>query len=863
MKIRIKALLSCLIAASVAVGAVSLPAPADAAYQVTVDASVQSDTLLDTFNTLNSWFYKSDWTSAASGQPNGYFADNYPFVQYVRLFAATGGCYAGYANCNDRDLFVDPANASTMTDYKFDDLKAAIQNVLNKGLKPYIVTGNVPLKYSTAPNIGGFNVNTRPPADYTVYYNYIKALANSLVSQFGVQEMKSWRWGVLSEYENSDWFWDGTGSPNAAASRTAYFKLYDYTVAALQDAVGAGNLVVGAHAMAVTPGLWDPRDLIDHCASGTNYKTGGTGTQINFITASYYDQSPGNYTANSLPAVIASLRDRAITQGLTNLQVGVDEGWFLTDSGGKDLYSRSTGTGYQGAYLAKKIKETVDNGIDWFSVWALNANGVWGGASVPTISTNVISLAHKLAGDRRAGLSIGGSATNAGNYIDGYAGYNDATKTLRIFLHNYNPNPAATSGETFTLGINQIAPVAGSTVNVRSWTVDDTHANYWPQWWSDKGSTLSSADYGGWSPQTVEASATLTNAAARTYWNSRLGAYQTLAALTASSTSAVTVSGNAISLSPALNRHGVVLYEITNVTSLSNTVTATDEVNDYTKMDSHSAGLFFDSLNVSALGDTRRLARTGTGTTPEYVVYRYDNAKGMALTGLFDTSAEPISNFKVYSSPSGAAGTWTLQSGYTTADTPINGNLWTKRDYNWASLPAGTNYIKIEFPTGGTLNWNPQLSRVSVRYTPTADTDHLNDWSKAATHSAGLAFDTSNASALGDASRAMRTGTSGSPAEYITYHRSHVNELQAVGLFATDQEAIRDFSFYASRDGQVWLPVRADYADAPINGGLWTERTYRLPPERIPSGTNYVKVEYPVGGSLSWNPQLSQVTITQ
>lgn len=160
------------------------------------------------------------------------------------------------------------------------------------------------------------------------------------------------------------------------------------------------------------------------------------------------------------------------------------------------------------------------------------------------------------------------------------------------------------------------------------------------------------------------------------------------------------------------------LYEITNVTSIGNLVSVTDDINDFSKMNAHSSGLFFDSLNVAALRDTRRAARTTAGPTPEFVTYFYNNQKSVTLTGLFDSTTEPINNFKLYTSSTGASGSWVLQSGYTTNDTPINSNLWTRRVYNWPSLTAGTNYVRVEFPTGGLQNWDPQLSQVTIQYTP-------------------------------------------------------------------------------------------------------------------------------------------------
>lgn len=45
--------------------------------------------------------------------------------------------------------------------------------------------------------MGVFGVNVRPPFNYDAYYNYIKALAGTLVSEFGINEVKTWSWVCL------------------------------------------------------------------------------------------------------------------------------------------------------------------------------------------------------------------------------------------------------------------------------------------------------------------------------------------------------------------------------------------------------------------------------------------------------------------------------------------------------------------------------------------------------------------------------------------------------------------------------------------------------------------------------------------
>lgn len=835
-----------------------------AANSVSVDLANQSEVIGDKFSDLNVWSYAMHWSDTeADAQSNGFFATNYPFIKTVHFMTATGGCYVGYSGCgtdplNDRDLFTNPGNTGTTNDYHFAGLESAIQNVLDKGLKPYLKTGSVPIKLSSSPSLSGsFGVNVRPPSDYNVYYNYIHALGAELVSHFGIQEVKTWRWGVLTEYENADWFTDGV---SAASTETAYFKLYDYTVAALESAIGADNVFVGAHAMAVANGLWDPRDLIDHCATGTNYKTGATGTQLDFMSVSFYDTKPGSYSGRTLADTVNLLRDYAIEKGLTGMYFGMDEGRLLLGEDNRDLFSRIQATSFQGAYDARKFKEAIDMRLDWFPNWGLNTEGIWGGADA--VSTNVAQLAYKMAGDRRAALSIGGSA-GSGDEVSGVAGYNADTNTAHVMLYNFNSDPSATASESPTITLSHLAPAAGTTVAVRTWYVDDTHANFWPTWWSDKGSSLSSGAT-SWSKYSMEVPKYLTNSADIAYWYSRESTYKSLATLT-STTANVTVSGNAITLSPTLAHHGVAFYEITNAVATANNVTVTDEMNDFSKIASHSAGLQFDSSNVSVIEDTRRLLRSNTNASPaEYAVYNYPSISAFQATALYATDLESIVDIKLYTSPTGAGGSWTQQTGYATSDQLINSNNWTRRVYTLSSVPSGTNFVKLEFRTGGSAVYTPQIGQVKVTYTPAAWTDNLDDLSLTDAASAGLAVDTLNGSALQDGSRIRRTNLNASPAEYVTYHKANLTKIKAVGLYATDVEpTIQNFKFYLSRDGKQWTPVTSTWGDESINSGNWTRRTYTVGKDAFIPGMNFVKIEFPTGGGYLYNPELSKVEITQ
>jgi hypothetical protein len=239
----------------------------------------------------------------------------------------------------------------------------------------------------------------------------------------------------------------------------------------------------------------------------------------------------------------------------------------------------------------------------------------------------------------------------------------------------------------------------------------------------------------------------------------------------------------------------------------------------------------------------------------------------LSATALFASSSETISDYKFYASENGE--TWTEQSGWKSQDTPINEGLWTKRTYTLGSLPGGTQYVKIEFPAEAAYFYSPQLSQVQLAYANTcacADNsvyaDDLNDWSVAYSHTAGLAFDTLNGEALGDPSRAMRTDNRRDSAESVTYRFEGMSAASVSALFASSSEPIADFKFFISSDGTKWTEhakKKTAINDTPIPGKSWTQRLYTL--ADLPSGTAYLKIEFPKGGKNIWNPQLGRVEI--
>ena len=443
-----------------------------------------------------------------------------PFVENIQFMQATGGC-------DWRDLFVDPYDRTVPDDYRFDNLINACKKTLRQGIKPFIKTGNVPIKYSSAYKYGDFGVNVLPPDDWNVYYNYIHAIAEALVNEFGLEEVSSWTWGVYTEYENPSWFDAGTPEQTAVE----FCKLYDYTVAALTDVLG-NNIEIGAHSMSCSEGKWDEAIFLAHCANGTNYATGETGTRITYTAISYYDKTPNDINENGLADTVRNIRNILNGLGL-NIPIGVDEGRILYGENGKnaaDLTSRIVGQTYQAAYDARTYDIMIENDIDYFSAWSYISFG-----GLPTVSLHTANLFFKMVGSAQLGVN-----TVLGNedYILGenkaFAGYDKETGGINIMAYNFIPdlyaedsgNKVFYSGDTvFSVKLPDNVKKAKITL-----TPVDNDCNFFDEWLDDMKKYNISSEHFNWSPDSTSESNVI-DPEAKAILNSQLGRYSKCAEL--------------------------------------------------------------------------------------------------------------------------------------------------------------------------------------------------------------------------------------------------------------------------------------------------------------------------------------------
>ena len=562
------AALAMAVAVAAAVAAASSAAPPPTVV-ISADVRFGAAALPNFSSHLTQWAYDG-WTQPLSAADRA----AYPFLTTVTLFTATGGCYEGFPGCTSRrDLLADPTDRASP--YAFGPLLNALGNITASGLRPYIVTGGVPIAYSAAPVLGGFGFNTQPPDDYELYARYIGALADAAVARFGLTAVRGWKWGVYTEYNNPDWL---------AGNASSFFALYDWTACALEGALGSGFVDIGAHACTQCGGAaWDSLALLDHVASGTNACTGALGAPMTWFSLSFYETqvgAPGDL--GWLAQQVLPARARAAALGLNISSFGIDEGRLLQGVDQLPLMTRAVGATYQASWDALFTSELLGGGFDYYSRWALNTGGGAGDAAgqVDPVSTNVARLFARLSGMARlpstnataarapcfhstsaCPASTSTTALSAPAIVDGIVAFDAPSATLRALVFRHHVDAADVGLSVASLRVCGFAPPAQPPRAVAGtiWRVDDSHAQFWGAFQADVRAYNWSSFLPGWSPsgETVQ----LTSASELSQYQARVPAYQALAALAAEPATASLGADGCLGHDATLGGHAVLLSE--------------------------------------------------------------------------------------------------------------------------------------------------------------------------------------------------------------------------------------------------------------------------------------------------------------
>ena len=412
------------------------------------------------------------------------------FVEYGQIMQATGGDYK-------RDPFKDPKNFDVLDDYDFSKLINACEILLKNNIKPYIKF-SIPRKLAKT-SFKGEYMNPFPPEDFEQYYKFATAVCKALTDKFGKEECATWRYGLFTEYENYGWF--RTLDENPEHTMKAYFKLFDYTVDAVQKNISP-TAQIGAHAMSANSSFWDPIELLEHCANGTNYKTGKKGTKLDIFAISYYQHTPSRIQAT--PMIMRMLEAKAAAKRLgLNLIFGVDEGRMMSGTKGRDkadLLSRITGDSFQIPYEVKLAKTMYDNDIDYFASWGYSSNKPHKG--FPHTSYYAARSVSKFKNCNRVKVLRYTMGKTQGHEVNGFAGFDKKANTLRIMGYSLKQ----TYNDRFELPSQWriLAPqFAGKEVKVSTLTMD-YKSNFCDEFKKDrKIHNLKDSDF-TWSPESVQ-----------------------------------------------------------------------------------------------------------------------------------------------------------------------------------------------------------------------------------------------------------------------------------------------------------------------------------------------------------------------
>lgn len=184
----------------------------------------------------------------------------------------------GSTNAYTEDAEGKPVYDWTIVDRIFD-------SYLERGIRPYVEIGFMPEALSTKPQpyqhewrpgLNYLKIATGwsyPPKDYQKWAELVYQWTLHCVERYGKEEVEKWWWQVWNEPNGPGYYWQS----NAAE----FYKLHDYAIDAVRRALPTAR-VGGPHVAGSGGGYM--KDFLTHCAKGTNYATGKTGTPTDFLS---------------------------------------------------------------------------------------------------------------------------------------------------------------------------------------------------------------------------------------------------------------------------------------------------------------------------------------------------------------------------------------------------------------------------------------------------------------------------------------------------------------------------------------------------------------------------------------------------
>ncbi|WP_018473393.1 GH39 family glycosyl hydrolase [Echinicola pacifica] len=344
----------------------------------------------------------------------------------------------------------------------FSGMITSMRNFMLTGFKPRLVLDNVPWDMSEEQENNRYG-NTNPPANYNLWRQYIQAFLRALIDEFGYDEVKTWRMRVGTEPNYFPHHWNGT--------KEQYLRHYDETVHAVTSIIpeieiGPGNIILNQ-----SDSNWG-MDIIDHCASGTNYVTGEVGTRMDFFCVSYYEFLKQNTV--KLEGFMTEINARLDKHPkFANIPLDIQEFGILKDENNNDGLSLNDGSEYGASWYATISDIVYRQGISEIYEWGLDVQN-----GLPSPRSHVVSMLRKMENGSR--LSVQGTP-------EGFSGLISVRKEGKIYLLVYNHEPERTSNATKNLSPRITGNMIRNSKNwtLNEWTLDQQHGEFLHELYED------------------------------------------------------------------------------------------------------------------------------------------------------------------------------------------------------------------------------------------------------------------------------------------------------------------------------------------------------------------------------------------
>lgn len=416
----------------------------------------------------NPLFYDNEHVG---NEPDGFIKAMYPYVDYLILMTFTGGK-------KDNNWYNEDENGNAY--YCFDKPIEILRNVLRGGVKPFIVIGQVPNALSKKPDDFGEPGtdwgNRYAPKDYNKYYDYIKAFGNALVENFGTNEIKSWKFRLMTEWDDCvgvQYWWKET--------LEEYFKMYDYTYSALSDSIGKDNLYYG---VGNVQSLINLEEFLEHCVKRKNYYTGEIGTPCEHISISEYYVDTN---VEKLSDTFNNMQDLADKYPSLNIrEIGIGEGGIIQDSNLDRLHMAQGITEEFSSCLARIFDICNNSSHGYFANWEYltdRANisldfpqNIW----LKTPASNCAEMLDSMIdGEKLCPIEYEINQNNS--IVNSFASYYEKDNKLKIFMYYHSSDIEDSDYKEMTVKLINIKNLKNITLK----RVDAKHGNFSRVWLAD------------------------------------------------------------------------------------------------------------------------------------------------------------------------------------------------------------------------------------------------------------------------------------------------------------------------------------------------------------------------------------------